>query len=418
MKIFGRTQKSLLAVQIFKVALEIFTNTFLTSYIVSLNQDNIFGSGLLNIGLLFISQYAVYITLYFLISYFVKKSKRTNFLRLGVLINTCLIVIFVFFGKQLSSWVMLAGAMIGCADAFYYSSYLVLKNELNSRANMYNYNLFATILGNLTKVVIPVILGYVIDLFSYSYIAIYVVILGLVQFGLTFLVKTTNITNSKFELKKYSLFLKEDEKARGELKYTYWNAILAGGKNTYKIIVVVLTVMIFKTNFSLGILTSIFSLITIGFLFLFKYVDKKSKINMFWVYFITGLLPLLTCIILLCFFNEVTLIIYNFVLTFALCMSDYLGSLERDSIIKNVGKREYIAEHQFFVELFQNIGRIVSYALFICVSLFASMLAFEILFCFLISLSPIKFLVMHKQRKIRLQYDRLNAEKQETSDGK
>lgn len=403
---FGRSQKSLLAVHSLKVALEIFTNTFLTSYIVSLNNDNILSGGLFDVGLLFISQFFVYISIYYLLSYLVEKTNRTIFLRIGVLLNAILIVIFIFLGEQLASWVILAGAICGGADALYYSSYLVMKNELNSRSNMNNYNILTTIISNVVKVVIPIILGYLIDLTSYPIISIYVVVLAIIQFGLTFLIHSVKPENSKFECKNFITYLKNNPKAKKELGFTYANAILAGFKNTYKILIVVLTIMIFKTNFSLGIFTSLASILTICGLLLFKHFEKKTKSNMLLFYIIMGTLPLIVSILLVFIFNGTTLIIYNFTLTLAIAFSDYLGSYERDAIIKNLKHNEFIAEHQFFVELCMNITRIISYTLFIIISFFSSMIAFEILFCILISLNIIKFLIMYKQRKIRKSYEK------------
>ena len=60
----NRTQTSLLLVQMLRMVLEIFTNTFLTSHIISLSPDNIFGSGLFNVAILYISQYVAYILVY------------------------------------------------------------------------------------------------------------------------------------------------------------------------------------------------------------------------------------------------------------------------------------------------------------------------------------------------------------------
>lgn len=399
------SQKSLLAVHILKIALEIFTNTFLTSFIVSLNNNNILSGGLFDIGLLFISQFFVYITIYYLLSYLVEKTNRTILLRIGVLLNAILIVIFIFLGEQLSSWVILAGTICGAADALYYSSYLVMKNELNSRSNMNNYNMLVTIISNIIKVVVPIILGYLIDLTSYPAIAFYVVILAIIQFSLTFLIHSIKPENSKFECKKFITYLKNNPTAKREIKYTYLNAILAGFKNTYKILIVVLTIMIFKTNFSLGIFTSLSSLLTIIILLLFRKYEMKASKSIFSFYLLIGIIPFIASIILVCIFNEITLIIYNFALTIAIAFSDYLGSYERDAIIKNLGQKEFIAEHQFFVELFMNITRIVSYILFVVVSFFSSMIAFEIMFCILIGLNILKYLVMYKQRKIRKTYE-------------
>jgi ABC-type spermidine/putrescine transport system permease subunit I len=109
--------------------------------------------------------------------------------------------------------------------------------------------------------------------------------------------------------------------------------------------------------------------------------------------------------------NKTTLVVYNACLTIAIYFSEYFGSTERDAIIKNVGKYEYIAEHQFLIESIQNLSRIIAYALFVVIGLMSSMFAFKVLLMILICANPVKYLIMKKQRKIRKEFEIINAAK-------
>lgn len=407
----NKTQKSLITVHMLRLVLELFTSTFLTSHIVSLNPDNMLGAGLFNIGIFYISEFLVYEFFYLIVSYFVDKSDRVGFLRFGIFVNVFLLVAIVFWGEQISSWIVLAGALVGFSDAFYYSSYLVMKTELTNRGNIKNFNIHTTIITNLIKIIVPTVLGFLIDVSSYSNIAIYVIILSLVQFAFSFLVKSHRPENSKFELKPYFNYLKQTPDVRKKIKYTYFNAAFVGPKSTYKIIVVVLTIYTFKTNLSLGLFTSIFSIVTMLLLMLYKKLDNKPNLKQTPIYLFIGLLPVVACTIMVIWLNKTTLIVYNACLTIAIYFSEYFGSAERDAIIKNVGKYEYIAEHQFLIESIQNLSRIVAYALFVVIGLLSSMFAFKVLLMVLILANPIKYLIMNKQRKIRREYEVLNAEK-------
>ena len=391
---FNKNQRSLMSVHMLRVVLEIFTSTFLTSHIVSINPDNVLGTGLLNIGIFYISQFLVYSFIYLFISHFVDKSNRVSFLRIGIFVNTCLLIALVFWGEAISNWIVLAGALCGFSDAFYYSSYLVMKNELTNRGNMDKFNILIIILTNTIKIVVPTILGFLIDASSYSNIAIYIVAITIVQFALSFLIKSKRPENSKFELKPYFNYLKQNPEVRNKIKYTYINASLVGPKNTYKIIVVILTIFTFKTNLSLGFFTSIFSVLTMTLLLLYKKVDGSPKVNKFFVYLFIGMLPVFSCLALVIWLNKITLVIYNLCLTIAIYISEYFGSMERDAIIKNIGKKEYIAEHQFVVETIQNTSKILSYALFIIVGLISNIVAFKILLMVLILANPVKYMVM------------------------
>lgn len=396
-----KSQKSLLSVHMLRIVLELFTSTFLTSYILSQSPDNILGTGLINIGLFYVSWYFVYGVLDFVASYLVDKSNRASLLRIGIIVNTLLMIALVFWGEQISHWLVLAGAICGVSDAFYYSSYLIMKNELSVKGSFKKYNVASTVGVNLVKVIVPTIMGYIIDVSTFSTIAVYVIIIAIAQFVITFFIEPSKPKNSKFELTSFLKYLKEDRFARNKIKYTYFNSFLAGIKTTYKTIVIVLTIYIFKTNLSLGIFTSIFSLFTMLVLIAYRKCDHNPKVNKFAIYMVAGFLPVAALIAMLISTNTITLVIMNFALTVANYFSDYLGSVERDTIITNLNKYDFIAEHQFVTEIIQIAARIMTFAFFIVVGSFASFTALKIFLCAVIITNPLKFLVMYKQRLIR-----------------
>ena len=396
-----KSQKALLSVHMLRVVLELFTSTFLTSYILAQSPDNIIGIGLINIGIFYMSWNAVYGILDLVASYLVDKSNRATLLRFGIIFNMLLMIALVFWGEQISHWIVLAGAVCGMSDAFYYSSYLIMKNELSFKGSFKKYNVSWTVGVNLVKVVVPTIMGYIIDISTFSTIAIYVIIVAVAQFGLSFLIEPSKPKNSKFELGGFVKYLKQDKFAWNKIKYTYLNSILAGIKTTYKTIVIVLTIYIFKTNLSLGIFTSIFSLFTMLVLIAYRKTDKNPRINKFAIYLTIGLLPVGALIAMLINTNNTTLVIMNLTLTIANYFSDYVGSVERDTIIKNLNQYDYVAEHQFVTEIVQIAGRIVTYGFFLVVGWFANLTALKIFLCVIIGTNPFKFLVMYKQRLIR-----------------
>ena len=413
MKTFNKTQSSLMSVYLLKIVLELFTTTFLTSHILQVSPDNIFGTGLLNIGLLYIAQNATYVITYFLLSYLVDKSNRVSFLRIGIFVNTLLLVALVFWGEIISSWVVLAGVILGL-DSFFYSSYHVMKTELNGRSSVKNYHLLATVFTNLIKVIVPTILGFVIDASSYSAVAIYVVVIAVIQFAISFGIKSHRPPESKFEVKKYLNYLKQNKDVKKKVNLTYLNAVLAGFKSTYKTIIIVLTIYTFKTNLNLGLFTSAFSLATILLLMLFKKYDESPKLNKALVYSIIGFLPLVSCIALVLWLNKTTLIIFNFALTIAVYFSDYFGSIERDAIIKNIGKYEFVAEHNMLIETIQASFKVVAYVIFVLIGFIGNILAFKILLVVFVAINPYKYFVMYRQRSIRKDFDQIRQQEMAT----
>lgn len=402
----NKNQNALLAVHMIRMMLELFTSTFLTSHIISLDPDNIFGSGLFNVAILYISQYIAYILVYVINSYFVDRSNRVSFLRIGIFVNACFLVAIVLWGEIIAHWIVLAGAMCGISNAFYYSSYNVMKNEVVNRVYMKKFSILTTVITNLINVVVPTLLGLLIDVSSYSNIAIYVIIIIVAQFVISLFIKYEKPKGSKLEVKEYLKYLKTTPEDRNKIKYTYYNALLAGIKTTYKIVIIILTIFAFKTNLSLGILSSIFSLITIGLLMIYRKSEEYPKTNKLLIYLTIGTLPLISCIIFMIWTNKPTFIILNCFLTIAIYFSDYYGDAERDAIIKNLGKFDFIAEHNLIHDTMKYIVSICVYIAFIIVASFESISAFKVLLLIMIAICPFKFYMMYKQRVVRKQFEK------------
>lgn len=404
MKKFDRSQKSLLTIHMLKMIMDLFISTFLTSYILSQTPDNILSKGLFNIGLFYVSWYFIYIIFEFICSHFVDKGNRVLFLRIGIVINTFLIVALVFWGKQISNWIIPAGAVCGLVEAFYYSSYLIMRAELSGGKSAKQYNMLATVFTNLIKVIVPTILGFVIEASTLSTIAIYIVFVSVIQFIVSLFIKSDKDQSSEFEFKKFLNYLKTDKEAFNKLKYTYLSSVPSGFKQTYNVLVVILTVYAFKKDSLLGIYTSLFSLLTMILLMIYKLIDDK-KFNKFAIYIIIGVLPLIASIFVAIKTSEVTLVILNFTLTIASYFSEYMGNLERDVIIRYEHKDEFISEHQVLSELIQCVGRIIAFSLFMLVGLTSNITLFIAMMIFFITFNPFKFIILYKQRQIRKEFE-------------
>ena len=404
-------QLPLLTVHGFKGILGLFTSTFLTSFIVSLNPDSIMGTGILNIGLYHLFHNIVFIALYYVLTYFVDKSNRVSLLRLGILVNCILLICLVFFGETIAQWIILAGSIYGISEAFYYSSYNVIRNEMNRKSNISRYNIISSVASNAINIIIPTILGLLIDVSTYSYIAIYIVILSFVQFFITFTIKSIKPEGAQFEIKEYVSYLKNDKFAFNKIKYVYLNAILSGCKSTFPTLIVILTIFTFKTNLSLGIFTSIFSVFTTILLLLYKKYENHPKLNTLLLFLSVSISTFIMSIIFVIWTCYATLVLLNLMLNIAIQLSEYSSNCSRDSIIKLLDQYDYIAEHQFIYELLLTLSRMLAYAILIIVGLFNSMIVFSIMLVIFVGTTPIKFLCMYKQREAKISLEQNPIEK-------
>ena len=408
MKAFNHSQKNLIAVHMLKMVMDLFISTFLTSFILSQTPDNILGQGLVNIGIFYLSWHIVYGLFEFICSFFVDKGNRLLFLRIAILINTLLIIALVFWGEEISLWLIPAGTICGIVDAFYYSSYLVVRTEVADDHAIDNFSMMTTVLTNVIKVIVPVILGYIIDASTLSSIAVYIVIISVIQFIVSLFIKVNKNIRSKFEFRKFLNYLKTNKEDACKLKYSYLSSLPSGFRATYPSLVVILTVYIFSSNTKLGACTSIFALITIICLMLFKLVDNNKHFNKLAIYSVLGFLPVAAAILASFITNNVTLIILNFLLTLSTYFTDYLGNFERDAIIEDLHKAEFFAEHQVLNEEIQVLGRIIAFAGYILVGLSSSFTLFLIMLVLFMLFNPFKFLVLYKQRQVRRKLENID----------
>ena len=401
-------QRALFFVNVLKVILSTFTTTFLTSHIVNLTPDNVLGQGVFNIGVMYCSQFIAYIVIYFILSYLVTKSNRTTFFRMGIVIYAVLLVAIVLFGEDIAEWIILTGALLGIGEAFYASSYIVIKNELISRTSILKFNLSVLKTSNTLNSFVPIILGFLIDITTYPRIAFFAILIAVIQFLVSFGIKPEEPIDSSFELRNYFKYLKHNKYYSRKIGVTYFDALLAGVKNTYKILCVILTIYIFQSNISLGIFTSVFSFITNFFLKKYKKSESKERKSKILAYLALGFLPFFATVAFVVHPDTITLIILNGFLTLAVQFSEYFGGCERDAVIKNINQHAYIAEHQFIYEFMMSLSIIGSYALFVFVGLKPSTEPFKILMLAFVAINPIRFLLLYKQRQVRIKLEAKN----------
>ena len=146
---------------------------------------------------------------------------------------------------------------------------------------------------------------------------------------------------------------------------------------------------------------------------LYRKAENNKKTHKLAIYLTIGTLPLITCIFFMIWTNKITFILLNCFLTIAIYFSDYYGDAERDAIIKNLGKFEFIAEHNLLHDTIKYIVSILVYVSFIIVATFESITAFKILLVFMIAISPLKFYVMFKQRLVRKEYEKLSKSQEQ-----
>lgn len=375
--------------------INIFVSTFLVAHIYSFTSDTF--SYIQNVAIFQLCTYGMMFVAYFLFSFIVDKTNRIWVYRIANCIEVVLVLVAIFFGEDLAKLIYLAGLLNGLVHGAYYASYNVLKQEMVSRKSMGKFAVLTTVLGKLVNIVCPVLLGMLIDISTYSVVAIYVLVLAVALTIVSFFVKAKKPTNSGFNLKEYFKILKTNEEAKKTIGAVYKMSFFYAFTSVMSILVSVNVMIQFGSNFSLGAFSSIFSVLSIIVLFLTRKFTKYSKRS--WLYYLVASLQLIGAILFALIPCIATLLIFYG--TYAVCdvIAATYFDIARNKNLKELGLYKDIAEHQCIVESIFQIIRILTFALLLFVSLLRNNLVLQILFVVFVVMFSIMAIMLSKYEK-------------------
>ena len=356
--------------------INLFLSTFLIAHIYSLT-DNMFEYAI-NVGLYEVSSYAVMLVAYYLFSFIVDKTNRVWIYRIGNILSTALVIITIFFGKDLAKLIILAGSLYGLSKGAYYSSYNVLKQEMVSRKSMKNFAVVIIVLTKLVNTICPILLGMLIEVSTFSMVAIYVFILSVILIVVTFFIKAKRPQDSNFNVKDYLSRLKTNSELKNKMKNIYKICFIYGFTSIVGSLLSVNIMIHFGSNFSLGIIKGVCTAIAICMLLLMTKFTKFGKRSGLFV--VCSILPAIGVLIFAFIPNMITLVAYHIIATSVDIIVATTFDIIRNRNLKEAGFYQDIAEHQCITESLFQLARISSYGMLVLISLFKSFVLFQIAF--------------------------------------
>ena len=180
--------------------------------------------------------------------------------------------------------------------------------------------------------------------------------------------------DKKYNLKEYINLVKNNDKFK-----TVYKLCICDGIVNYLLetLIVILTVMTFKTTISLGVITTITAICSILSVYIFQY---KLKSN--WkILKICNIMMVSSVLLLLTNISKPTIIIYNVCTAIFLVILSNTGDTKRYEIVSEneIVVKDYIVEHQVVCEVILNMTRIIAYILLFIISLFNNIILFKIL---------------------------------------
>ena len=370
----NRAYSCLLTTHTLNSITNLFVTTFLIAYIYSFNGDTY--DYLFNVAIFNIAYYVGYALLYIPFSHIVEKTNRVIMYKIGIIVKTLLVVFFIFFGRELARLLVVAGLMNALGDAMYHSSFNVLRQEMVSKSKSSQFASVYYILAKIVEVVCPIILGALIDVITFSYTAIVVFAVCVVQIVVSSFVKSQKPEGSRFDLKEYLGILKQRPDVRKRIGYMYFISAIYGVSYLTTTLMNICIIFEYGSSFSLGLITGILSIGSIIVILLMNKFTKAGSRS--WMFIVCSALPMLASIYFVVDINKISIIILNGIILFTAIIYKVLFDAHRNSTLKEVGLYDEIAEHHSIVEIFAGLSRGLCFALMLLISLFNSFVAFKI----------------------------------------
>lgn len=387
--------KVLFSLRILKNILTSFIDCFLVLYFLEVADSNILPLGIYKL----VAVFAIYGVI-FLVKNFAKSKHRVILMRIGIMLDFVYFLTIIMLREKVVNYIYLVGLLYGLEEGFYYSVYNMLESDGISNSERAKFIGTYTAIQSVLSIVFPLIFGSLIYTTGFIKTLMIILVIIILRIILSFKFKDENIPkSSKVNLKEYKSIIKQNPQIKQVYKMSFFSG-LTYSEGAFAYIVTIYIIKVFSNSVSLGIFTSIFSLIScaLGILFakFIKQKHYKSIIKISMSFTIVAL-----CIMIYrC--NMMTIILFNLLQTFSKGLMNLINSNSQYNI-SNIEalRKEYKVEYWLGMETSLFIGRVVSNILFIIMAFtdFNIMIYLFVIFLALFARNSIKLQKIIKEEK-------------------
>lgn len=349
--------------------LYMFVNTFMVAYFITLTNYDY-----KQISIYYALSFIAILLTFLTFGRIIKNKNQVWVFRSGIIAYCLYILMLAFLKEKIVTYFAPLGFFYGIVQGLIWVAAHTLVNE-HTQNNTNKFISFKSIISKILKIFFPIVFGVSIELTSFSYVSKIVILLSITQFIFSLFIEDKAKTyDKKYNLKEYINLIKNNDKFK-----TVYKLCICDGIVNYLLetLIVILTVMTFKTTISLGVITTITAICSILSVYIFQY---KLKSN--WkILKICNIMMISSVLLLLINISKPTIIIYNICTAIFLVILSNTGDTKRYEIVSEneIVVKDYIVEHQVVCEVILNITRIIAYILLFVISLFNNIVLFKIL---------------------------------------
>lgn len=373
--------KVLFSLKVLKRVLTHFVDIFLTLYFLEVSASNILPLGIYKL----VAVVAIFGVMFFTRNY-CKSKHRVNLIRTGIILNFIYFLTIILLKEKVVDYIYLVGLLYGLEEGFYYSVYNNIESDAITNEERPKFSGLNKSVDSILSIIFPLVFGTLIYAAGFIKSLIIVLIFVTIQIILSFFIKDKNIPkSSKTDLKTFRKIVKENK----IIKQMYKNRFLSGltySEGAFTYIVTIYIIKVFSDSVSLGIFTSIFSLISCVIGLLFARCIKKENYNS--VIKVSMIFTTISLCAMIYHCNFITIVLFKLCQTFSKGLMDLINC-NSSADISNLEtiKKEYKVEYWLGVEISLFFGRVISNTLFILMAFTGADVMIYVFVIFLILLT-------------------------------
>ena len=373
----------------------VFLETFLVAYFLKITDKNIS-----TIAIYYIIIYFVQTTGSVLMGRIIKMMpyKCKNIMSFGIITRALFILFIVILSSRIASNYILIAIIYSISEILYWCAHELIYIDVTTNDNRKKYMSIKKIFSKVVNIVSPIILGTSIEFYSFTKIAIYVFILSVIQIIITLFIRTHSLDKKKdkYSFLNFIKYIKNNNLKK--LRYYNLSGVAYGiVESSISTLIIILTIMTFKTSLNLGVLTTIFAIFSVISLTIYNKVYNKNNAKK--ILFICSFVVLFGVIGLIINISKLSLIIYNFCYMITFCIFDVVYNTRKGDIVKECNIENYKEEYIGYTSIGIGLGRIIGYVLMLLVSFTANMIFLKILLLVVTLFAPVYCFYIFKSLK-------------------
>lgn len=351
--------KVLFILRILKNVLTGFVESFFVLYFLDVSDNNILPLGIYKL----IAVTAIYGAIFFTRN-LAKSKYRVHLMRVGIFLDLAYFCTIILLKNRLVDYIYIVGVLYGLEEGIYYSVYNMIESDEITNEERAGFTGTYTAVQAVLSIAFPLVFGSLIYANGFIKSLALVVAIVLIRIFFSLYLKPKGIPKEKkTNIKKY-LQRTETIPLFKQLYITefFYGVIFTEGAFAY--IVTIYIVRVFSNSFSLGIFTSLFSLVTCVIGMLFAKCMKKEHYGP--AIRISMVLTVICLIVMMMNCRAETIVLFNLFYT----VSKTLGTLINENIQANLSnfeniRKEYKVEYWLANETCFFAARLISNGLFI-----------------------------------------------------